>query len=64
MTALCPFIEQYAKVIRQEYPSLEIVFGTHQPIDKRKFQEDVRELLCPAVPPKAMTDLIMAKRST
>ncbi len=62
MTALCPFIEQYAKAIKQEYPDLEIVFGTHKPIDKKKFQEGVNELLCPAVPPKGMTDLIMGRR--
>jgi predicted metal-binding protein len=63
MTALCPFIGKYEKVIKEEYPNLEIVFGTHKPLDKRKFQEEVGELLCPSVsPPRAMTDLIKAGR--
>jgi predicted metal-binding protein len=63
MTALCPFTELYKKVIGEKYPGLEIVFGTHMPLDKKGFQEEVRELLCPSVsPPRAMTDLIKAGR--
>jgi predicted metal-binding protein len=63
MTALCPFMAKYEKAIKEEYPNLEIVLGTHKPIDRQEFQEAVGELLCPSVcPPKAMTDLIREGR--
>lgn len=49
MTALCPFLKKYQAVIVNAYPDLEIVSGTHIPKDKKQFQRDVRELLCPTV---------------
>ena len=49
MTALCPFLKKYRAVITEAYPDLEIVFGTHIPKDKKQFQHDVKELLCPTV---------------
>jgi hypothetical protein len=53
----------YKKAVRQQYPNLEIVSGTHKPVDKKEFQAQFRELICPAIaPPKAMTDLIKAGR--
>ncbi|MGD9504410.1 MAG: CGGC domain-containing protein [Syntrophobacteraceae bacterium] len=59
MTALCPFLGKYEKVIAAAYPGLEIVHGTHKPIDKGAFQGDVRELLCPTVrPPQTMNDIV------
>ncbi len=62
MTALCPFLTKYEKTIKEEYPNLEIVLGTHKPIDKGEFQEKVRELLCPSVSPtRAMTDVIKGR---
>jgi predicted metal-binding protein len=47
MTALCPFLKKYQTVITKVYPELEIVLGTHIPKDKKQFQDDVKELLCP-----------------
>jgi predicted metal-binding protein len=47
MTALCPFLKKYQTVITKVYPGLEIVLGTHIPKDKKQFQDDVKELLCP-----------------
>ena len=32
VTALCPFVKQYEKVIKDEYPGLDIVLGTDQPL--------------------------------
>ena len=62
MTALCPFIAKYEKAIKEEYPNLEIVLGTHKPIDRSEFQEVVKELLCPSISlPRAMTDVIKAR---
>jgi predicted metal-binding protein len=59
MTALCPFIKQYRKVITLAYPDLKIVLGTHVPKDRKLFQNDVKELLCPPlVDIQDMNDLI------
>ncbi|MBN1315498.1 MAG: CGGC domain-containing protein [Anaerolineales bacterium] len=49
MTALCPFIKQYRKVIEEEFPDLDIVMGTHKPIDAGEFRRGVKELLCPTL---------------
>ena len=49
MTALCPFLKKYQAVIAKAYPDLQVVLGTHIPKDKKQFQADVRELLCPTV---------------
>ena len=59
VTALCPFVKQYEKVIKDEYPGLDIVLGTHQPLDKKEFQRGVRELLCQTLTrPQDMNALI------
>lgn len=47
VTALCPFVKKYQEVIRNSFPELEIVLGTHVPIDKTQFRDDMKELLCP-----------------
>jgi predicted metal-binding protein len=49
MTVLCPFLEKYQKVIRQHFPNLVIVAGTHAPKDKEEYRKGVRELLCPSM---------------
>ena len=49
MIALCPFLKKYQAVVKEAYPDLEIVLGTHIPKDKDQFRQDVRELLCPTV---------------
>lgn len=49
MTALCPFLNQYQKVIEKEFPDLNIVRGTHKPIDVAEFRRGVKELLCPTL---------------
>lgn len=59
MTALCPFIKSYVKVISERYPEIEIVEGTHTPVDKGEFRRGVRELLCPTlIEQQAMADLV------
>ncbi len=59
ITALCPFIEKYQKVINQAYPGLKIVLGTHKPIDKKEFQRGVKEILCPTISPlQSMNEII------
>lgn len=46
MTAVCPFINKYSEIIKQAYPNIELVMGTHKPGDKIMFQKGVKELLC------------------
>ena len=59
ITALCPFIEKYKKAINDAYPDLEIVLGTHKPIDKKEFQRGVKEILCPTISPlQSMNEII------
>lgn len=59
MTALCPFLKPYQEVIQEAYPHLEIILGTHQPIDKKEFQRGVKELLCPTISrPQSMNDMV------
>ncbi len=59
MTVLCPFIKKYEKIIRETYPEITLVHGTHTPRDKSKFREEVEELLYPAVcVPQDMNDVI------
>jgi len=41
MTAVCPFIHKYIKVIKEAFPKIEIVEGTHKPRDKGIFQTEV-----------------------
>ncbi len=59
VVTLCPFIKQYEKVINEAFPTLQLVFGTHTPRDKKEFQGELKELLCPTInEPQDMTDLI------
>lgn len=46
ITALCPFMKVFEKVIRESYPQLKIVHGTHPKHDNKLFQEKISELLC------------------
>ena len=59
MTALCPFLKLYEKIIQSENPQLKIVHGTHRPSDKKIFQSQVKEIVCPKlVVPQDMNDAI------
>ncbi|MBU0728721.1 MAG: CGGC domain-containing protein [Proteobacteria bacterium] len=59
MTALCPFLKKYEKIIQGNYPDLLIVHGTHTPRDNQLFQAEVKEILCPAAnAPQDMNDVI------
>ena len=49
MTALCPFLAKYEKIIKKHNSSLEIVHGTHTPRDKKTFRKEIKEVLCPTV---------------
>jgi predicted metal-binding protein len=65
MTALCPFINIYDEIIRENFPGLEIIHGTHTPKDKKVFREQVKELLCPTVSiAQDMNDVIKKRLKT
>jgi predicted metal-binding protein len=62
MTVLCPFLGKYKKEIRNAYPELTIIQGTHQPGDADRFKKAIEEMLCPTVTiPQDMNDLIKNK---
>ncbi|HCY36513.1 MAG TPA: CGGC domain-containing protein [Candidatus Margulisbacteria bacterium] len=46
MTALCPFKKKYEEVIKEAYPEIKVVMGTHTPGDPKILQNDVKELFC------------------
>lgn len=46
MTALCPFLKQYEKIISSQNPEMKIVHGTHRPGDTELFRNQVREMVC------------------
>ena len=59
MVALCPFINQYAALIKQEFPGINIIMGTHQPVDRDRFLRGVKELLCQTLSsPQTMNHMI------
>lgn len=59
MTALCPFLKKYEKIIRDTYPDITLVHGTHTPRNKKEFRAEVKELLYPtACVPQDMNDVI------
>jgi predicted metal-binding protein len=62
MTVLCPFLGRYEKEIRNAYPDLKIILGTHQPGDTERFKKAVQEMICPTVKiPQDMNDLIKGR---
>jgi len=59
MTAVCPFINMYVDVIKNAFPQIHLVMGTHKPVDQAMFRRGIKELLCPTITsPQTMNDLI------
>ena len=59
MIALCPFKGKYVRVIREAYPDVNLVMGTHTPREPREFQKEVQEMLCAGR--LTMSDLIKGR---
>ncbi len=58
--ALCPFKEKYEKALREAFPSVKIVLGTHQEhVTPEEYRDRVRKLFCQ--PRKTMVDVILDK---
>lgn len=46
LMVLCPFVKKYLKVIKERFPSLSLVVGTHEPHQTDdKFRYDVARML-------------------
>ncbi len=59
LVTLCPFIKPYTTLIKREFPDINIVLGTHQPVDRDQFTRGVKELLCQTLArPQTMNDII------
>jgi predicted metal-binding protein len=62
MVTLCPFIQKYSTLIKQEFPDINLVMGTHQPADRDHFVRGVKEMLCQTLaPPQTMADMIRGR---
>lgn len=56
--ALCPFKEKYEKALREAFPSVKIVVGTHQEhVTPEEYRDRVKKLFCQ--PRKTMVDVIL-----
>jgi predicted metal-binding protein len=66
MTAVCPFVHKYVEVIKENFPKLEIVQGTHQPAGTlADFRRGVKELLCQTLAStQTMADMIRGTMKT
>jgi predicted metal-binding protein len=58
--ALCPFKEKFRKALKEKFPDIKIVIGTHETkITTEEYRERVRKLFCQ--PRKRMIDIIQNK---
>jgi predicted metal-binding protein len=58
--ALCPFKEKYEKALREAFPSIQIVLGTHhEHVTPEEYRDRVKKLFCQ--PRKTMVDVILDK---
>jgi predicted metal-binding protein len=59
MVTLCPFIKPYSQLIKEAFPDINIILGTHQPAARQQFLKGVKELLCQTLTnPQTMADMI------
>lgn len=60
LVSVCPFKQKYAQAIQEAYPTIEVVFGTHETsVSPEQFRDEVREMLCASR--KTMPDLILGR---
>lgn len=59
MTAFCPFLKTYSRTIKQKYPDIELINGTHEMhISNEEFRDKVS---CALKENKKMPDVILGK---
>lgn len=60
MGALCPFKNKYVAMLKEHFPQIEIVVGTHEAhITNEQFRQEVKEVLCQ--PRESMVDIIKGR---
>ncbi len=58
--ALCPFKKKYEKALKEAYPDIRVIIGTHQArVTEQKFRERIKKLFCQDR--KIMADMILKK---
>jgi predicted metal-binding protein len=59
LMTLCPFRQKYIDLIKEAYPAISVVMGTHEPMEEARFRKGVKELLCQTLTsPQTMLDMI------
>ena len=59
--ALCPFKGKYLDALREHFPGVDVIEGTHAPhISHDEFKDEVRELFCQGR--RTMTDVILGRQ--
>ena len=62
LVQVCPFLKEFVKAIRSEYPDLQIVEGTHPFHDIDAFKTGITELTTQrAVTPQKMNDIVFRR---
>lgn len=60
MVTLCPFTDKYVKLIQEAYPTVNVIYGTHEAhVPPETYRQEIKDLLC--APRKSMTDVILAR---
>ncbi len=60
MKALCPFSVKYRKALKEAFPNIKVVVGTHEEhLTPEEFRKKVKRLFCQ--PRKTMVDIILNK---
>jgi predicted metal-binding protein len=62
LVQICPFKDDFVQAIRQEYPDLKVVEGTHPFHDLDAFRRGIQELSSQrAVTPQKMNDIVFKR---
>ncbi|MFZ5945813.1 MAG: CGGC domain-containing protein [Bacillota bacterium] len=60
MEALCPFRKNYEQLLKEKFPNIEIIIGTHQAhVTHDEFRKEVKSVLCQAQ--ETMVDIIKGR---
>ncbi|MCL4309533.1 MAG: CGGC domain-containing protein [Actinomycetota bacterium] len=59
--ALCPFKTKYYTLLKESFPHIEMIIGTHAPqMTHEEFRKEVKEVLCH--PRESMVDIIKGRK--
>lgn len=61
LVALCPFQKKYESLLKENFPNIEVVIGTHEAhVTYEQFRDEVKGLLCQSK--NSMVDLIKRRK--